>query len=523
LKDPDAVALIWALQAESHQPGGLEQVAREVLAAWPERKRAVDGFDETRVVVEYQRGLCPELERLYREAYAAPNATVRETRWDEINRLEMRLEQDPRICKHPSLIHYFEAKCGQELERLYGAAYAAPNATVRETRWDVGAAAMLASEFDLFHEKIARFCLDPAIPVADGWPYCFPALFSTLQERYARQAAAAVASMTHTELSRAVWSELDTALSAGGLSLLTAPGGTGLSHAAQAWRAALPGRAVHFEVPAGNDMTSFFRSLAHSLGDAEGTSHKAIQLKERAAHVLETRQLVLLVDKAKNLFPNNGYRYGFPERLEWLLSDVVGRGVPVVLLADESLWTWLGFIEKRTGWDRGALVNQARVRALPGNLTVADVEAVTRAMLPQAEASARRALAQVAFLPPPLSFHRLRNYARLALDRAGQHGRERVMLEDVQALMPECQASARALSAGLTQANEARDRRSPRPGRNAAWPSRRAATTIVSSADVSLRSAPANEILPVAGEPQPVCRLTAATLHGRRQTELVPG
>jgi hypothetical protein len=502
LKDPDAVALIWALQAESHQPGGLEQVAREVLAAWPERKRAVDGFDETRVVVEYQRGLCPELERLYREVYATPNATVRETRWDEIYRLEMRLEQDPRICKHPSLIHYFEAKCGQE---------------------SVGAAAMLASEFDLFHEKIARFCLDPALPVADGWPYCFPALYSTLQERRARQAAAAVASMTHTELSRAVWSELDTALSAGGLSLLTAPGGTGLSHAAKAWRSAQPGRAVHFEVPAGNDQTSFLRSLAHSLGDAEGTSHKAIQLKERAAHVLETRQRLLIVDNAKNLFPSNGYRYGFPERLEWLLSDVVGRGVTVVLLADESLWTWLGFIEKRTGWDRSALVNQSRVRALPGNLSVADVEAVTRAMLPQAEASARRALAQVALLPPPLSFHRLRNYARLALDRAGQNGRERVMLEDVQALMPECQASARALSAGLTQANEARDRRSPRPGRNAARPSRRAATTIVSSADVSLRSAPANEILRVAGEPQPVCRLTAATLHGRRQTELVPG
>jgi hypothetical protein len=100
---------------------------------------------------------------------------------------------------------------------------------------------------------------------------------------------------------------------------------------------------------------------------------------------------------------------------------------------------------------------------------------------------------------------------------------QNVTLEDVQALMPECQASARALSAGLTQANEARDRRSPRPGRNAVRPSRRAATTIVSSADVSLRSTPANEILRVAGEPQPVCRLPAATLQGRRQTELVPG
>lgn len=499
LKDPDAVALIWSLQAESHQPGGLEAVARDVLEGWPERKPTLKDFDYWELIEECYSDISPEFRQLQRDLRAATTQEVRAEILEDSNQLGMALDKDPRIRKHPSLRPFFEMGIT-----------------------DTSLAAILASELNLLPEKLARFCLDPAIPVADGWPYCFPKLYSTLQERRARQAAAATAAVTHTGLSRAVWRELDTALSAGGLSLLTAPAGTGLSHAAKTWLAAHPGHAIYFDVPAGNDLTSYFRALAHSLGDAEGLSHKAVQLKERATHVLETRQRVLIVDKAKNLFPSNGYRYGFPERLEWLLSDVLSRGVSVVLLADESLWTWLGFIEKRTGWDRSALVSQARVPTLPSNLTLPEVEAVTRAMLPGAEAAAARALAQLAFLPPPLSFHRLYACARLARDRAGQQGRERITLADVQELFPDCQASARALSAGLTQANEARDRRSPRPGRKPLDNGRRR-NLIVGSADVSARALPGDKISRVAEDPQPECNRAAAALQRSCLVELVPG
>jgi hypothetical protein len=479
LEDQKDIELIWSLQAESHR---FEAVAAEILARWPERKANLKQ-------IEARHRSDPEaLERRANEALL---------NLDDAGRLIARSAE--------ALRHLNESR----------------------RRWsDRKHNEILAAGLQRLPELLAQFCLDPAIPVADGWPECFPTLCSTLRERQEMKERELEATFTHTALSRSIWRALDDARRLGGTILLHNGVANGKSHAAQAYCHAHPGAARYYQVPATNDMAGFFRGLAVKLGMAAGLSWKVGQMRERIQRVLQTRQILLVLDSAQFLFPVTDYRYALPERVNWLLTACSECGVPVALVADSKLFDTLGFVEIRTGWDRRQLVNQLHcVTELAGPLGREDVQVVAGAILHDGDRHAQRKLADYMTVAPSY-LHAGNPAAARARRIAVEHGRDRVTLRDMEAALKVSMVpSLKALDAGMKRADAAKDRCRGKKGTRS-WtapgqPAKPAArrSQIRSSSDFA--PPPEQEYAEVATLPQSGRRITAASLQRECDHEFV--
>jgi AAA domain len=318
----------------------------------------------------------------------------------------------------------------------------------------------LAEVTEHLPEKIAEFCLNPQIPVCDGWPNSMPELCSILNGIYFEEQKRIAAAFVHTAQSRLIWQQLDAASEPGaGTFLLYNSGATGKSFAARAYCEAHPGRARYFQPPCTNDAVGFYRALCEALGMASGLSFKAVQMREKIKRVLLTRQLLLVVDGANWLMPVSDYRYALPERMNWILTALSEQGVPVAMIAHANLFETIGQVEARTGWNRSQFVNQlsqGNVIQIPDVLSADDLLNVAKAMLPKADRAAQRKLADFMTIAPGY-LHAGHPAARRAEEIASRAGRDRAILADMDAaLETDMKPALRALSLGLKRADDAK-------------------------------------------------------------------
>ncbi|MCU0785332.1 MAG: ATP-binding protein [Verrucomicrobia bacterium] len=364
-------------------------------------------------------------------------------------------------------------------------------------------------------EMLGQFCLDPAIPVADGWPVGLPRLCSILRELKAEHQQRAESTFVHTALSRMVWAELQDAYEMGGTVLLHNSAGNGKSFAAKAFCDACPGRARYALLPATNDDVGFFRVIAGALKTGANLSLKAVYMRERILPMLRTRDLVLVLDAAQYLFPVSDYRYALPNRLNWVLTALSEQGVPVVLIGNTKLFDTLGFVEARTGWNRNQFVNQIRIAELPSSLEVRDVQNVAAALLPDGDRPAQWKLADY-MITAPAYLHSGQPAAQRARRIAATQNRARVTLRDMEtALDTSMRPALKSQAAALKRADESAAKckskvRNWRPDTEAqtAAKGRRARNPIATSSDFQ-RVRPEQS----AGLEQPGCGALAAPLQ----------
>ena len=146
-------------------------------------------------------------------------------------------------------------------------------------------------------KHLACLCLDPVLPITDGKPWYFSTLISTLRQFQAEWIANRKP-VAVTTVGKEVCDALDYANENGRLVLVDGLARIGKTFSAQAWCQQHPGRARYIPVPPTNDDFSFFRAIACSLGVSVNLKSKAQELRCRIEETLQGANLMLVFRSA---------------------------------------------------------------------------------------------------------------------------------------------------------------------------------------------------------------------------------
>ena len=423
--------LIWTLQLLSHRHGGLKKLAADLMASFPERI-ATDSMRKSGMKagqiyngeqVRIVRAEIEERQFLLKDEIAGwtgiTSADCIPLDYDDEKRARLQREAS----RHPSNYPASEfVKCCQE-------------------------AASSGLE-----KHLQTLCLDPGVPVADGSPWYFPTLVSTLRELLAGQIEAHCRQTVVTSLGERVHDALDYTLQTGSMSLIEGPARFGKSHSVTDWCERHPDRARYVQLESSRDEMSFFRAIAKALGVSINLNSKAQELRQRIEDTLQGGDLLLVIDEAHYLWPNLIDSRTLPARINWILTALVNKGVPVALVTTPQFLRNQKEFETRTRWTSEQLTGRiGHYEALPTSLTPADLHKVAVALLPDASEQTIEALVVYA----QASTKYLAGI-RHAVDRAGfiarKEGREKIQFADVkralkEAVIPSDTAFANAVGA----------------------------------------------------------------------------
>jgi histone H3/H4 len=256
-----------------------------------------------------------------------------------------------------------------------------------------------------------------------------------LREYQADYTKAKIQNTYCTALGKKVFDVLDYTTYCHGLSLIEGEARLGKSHAGRAWCEQRPGLGRFVEVPTGNDELTFFRALARGLGLGNFLSYKTAQIRERVESVLLAGDMVLVLDEAQRLWTQTNLREGYPKRIAWVMT-MANASVPICMISTPQFFSTQKMAEKN-GWNSAQLTGRiSHYEPLPADLSLDDLIAVAKAVLPEANSQTLRALAAYArqsarYLAAIDSISKRARYIAM------QSGRATATTEDVRRAMQE--------------------------------------------------------------------------------------
>jgi hypothetical protein len=288
-------------------------------------------------------------------------------------------------------------------------------------------------EKELLPKLLARLCVDPSRDLATFRPWWFASAVECLHEYVGEWIEARRASLVPTELSRRVYESLDFALASGGMMILDGPLlRIGKSFAARTWCELRPGLARYVEMPAVTEDAGFYRAIAAAIGATSALSLKGIQLRGRVELALQSSRIMLVIDNAHYLWPQSNRRQALPIRLNWLLSALVSKGVPVALVTTPQFAHDKQIVEANTGWSGAQFFGQiGECVSLPKSLSKAELIAVAEHCLPEADNKSVLALALYA-LSSGRYLAAIESVVKRARSIACKAGRDKVGFSDVE-------------------------------------------------------------------------------------------
>lgn len=360
--------LIWFVQLLSHQPGGIKKLAADLMARFPDK-----------IATESMRKFGMKSGQIY-------SATQVRVVRDEIAGARFPLKGEVDSGRDGMEIFLEDTAERREARRL-DAAFFPQKYPAAEFVKRCQEAAQAGLE-----KHLLSLCLDPALPVADGPPWYFPTLVSTLREFQAmwieecRPAAL-------TSIGEKIADALDYAMESRRLVLIDGLARLGKSRGTTAWCNLHPGRVRYVECPSTNDDFSFFRAIAQSLGVSINLKSKAQELRNRIEETLQGGDLALVIDEAHYLWPQSHYRNTTPGRINWLMTALVNHGVAVGLVTTPQFFRSQEAIEKATSWTAEQFIGRiGHYEKLPDSLSADDLTAVAGALLPEGTADSIKAL-----------------------------------------------------------------------------------------------------------------------------------
>jgi hypothetical protein len=284
---------------------------------------------------------------------------------------------------------------------------------------------------DGLEKYLLTLCLDPSLPATDGSPWFFPTLVSSLREFIASQIESHCQKTVVTSLGNQVHDAMDYTSQTGSMSLIDGPARFGKSHSVTDWCERHPGRARYVQLESSRDDMTFFRSIAEALGVSINLNSKAQDLRLRIEETLQCGDLVIVFDEAHYLWPNLIDSRTLPARINWILTALVNKGVPVVLVTTPQFLLNQNALEKKTRWTSEQLVGRiGHYEKLPDILTPEDLSNVAAAIAPDASEQTIEALVVYA-----QASSKYLAGIRHAVDRAGfiarKEGREKFQFADV--------------------------------------------------------------------------------------------
>jgi hypothetical protein len=387
LDDPADREFIWALHALSHQAGGLGRIVAGVIGTYGDRfgtaamraigKRAGQNYS-AQEVREIRKSMPPEHVEHWPLKGEVYHYFLKE--WVQASDQYFRNND----------ISWSEQQQDQAAAARYPASY--PVADLLADCQDCA-----VGEKDASLERfIQTLCLDPSFDLKTDAPWYFAGLVPALRDYVAQRIAQTTAGVVVTTLGRNVYDTLDYTLASRSMTLVEGDARIGKSFAARAWCESHPGQARFVEVPTGNDDTGLFRALARDLGLGSCQQAKLGELRERVESVLLSGDLLLCLDEAHRLWPETNFRYGFPKRVNWLMS-MANQGVPICLIGTPQFIARQKASEQLSGWNSAQFMGRlGHYEPLPCELSPEDLMAVAKSVLPEADKTTLRALAAYA-------------------------------------------------------------------------------------------------------------------------------
>ncbi len=355
VNDPEKRRLIWYLHWVSHQPGGLCAFAAEMLEIIvPDRlgtstmRKAGVGAGITYSGATYDQ-ICHEIDHHEHPAESDLRQNLemlidgwRPSAAGEIARVKSALEPKNR-----------RATCVDLLNICHGRCYFLP-------------------------EKLRKLCLDPGAAWEADY---FVGFMDVFREVLKRREKAATQRYAATRIAGYVHDAMSFAYRNRSLAVIHGTERLGKSVATRLWQETNAGCARLIDLTAATTDILFYQELFKALGCGEVRRGDANELRAGIRAAVETRDLMLIFDEAHCLFGLSAR--ASIKRLEYIRTEFVNRGIPIVLVVTPQFSERLREMERTTGFNtnqfRGRITKWAE---LPKKPSRADVECVCRHLIP---------------------------------------------------------------------------------------------------------------------------------------------
>jgi hypothetical protein len=477
--DPAIRRLLWFLQARSLEPGGLKQVAREIL----ERHAARIGTPAM-----HKFGMKPgqiykaEQVRAVRNdlggGYGYP---LRGEVWshsiydrcycDAAEQLAMAESEFAREQAKKGLAESQKHPTGYPVEKLLEACQHTPeDLTAFLTDLCINPRLMFQKpgerpkERSNYEQRLESEFPTQRLEVKCAELFWFQDIIGALLDYQRREEEAAQAAFVLTAIGRKVWETLDFALKSRRMVLVEGWEGRGKSEAAKLWCRMHPGEARFVSLKGVSNKTTVFREIARALGIACSYKRKSTEMQARIEDVLQRSRLMLVFDEAHFFFNQSARVYTRPELIDWVDTALENQGVPVALITTPQFIQCVKRAQDQVGWNwRQFRRRVARWVELAQWNTDADLAAVARKIMPGITGAG----VKLAMSYAKLSFHGspsrdISGLGDVAIEArliAEQAGRATITFEDVERaindhLMPSDTAFASRMAAPVKRARK---------------------------------------------------------------------
>ncbi len=264
---------------------------------------------------------------------------------------------------------------------------------LRDMRRSLGLAALEPGSEPDWVKGLERMCLDPLCSLdgcddEDDLVAVFREDWHQL-EAYHDKWISELPAHAETSIGRRIAAALEYTQSVRTLTLIDGPARIGKSFAVQQWCQRSGGMVRYAQVPCSNDDVSFFRAIARALGVSSSLQLKSTEIRARVEEVLQSGDLMLVLDEAHYMWPQSWQRYAMPSRVNWVITALVNYGVPVALVTTPQFYTAQKRTEGLTGWTSEQFIGRiGHVERLPNRLGRADLVKVAKALVPDGDATA---------------------------------------------------------------------------------------------------------------------------------------
>ena len=275
----------------------------------------------------------------------------------------------------------------------------------REMRQSLGLPAVESDSEPEYVEGLERMCLDPDVSLdgSDDSDDLDNELVPVFREDWqALEACRAkwiseLPARVETCIVKRVASALEYCQQTRTLTLIDGPARIGKSFAARIFCEESAGLARYVQVPCSNDEASFFRAIGQSLGVSSSLQLKAGEIRARVEEVLRAGDLMLVLDEAHYLWPQQWRPYASPTRVNWIMTALVNYNVPCACVTTPQFYASQKRVERLTEWTSEQFIGRiGHLERLPSKLGRADLVKVAQALLPGADAASWGALAAYA-------------------------------------------------------------------------------------------------------------------------------
>lgn len=238
---------------------------------------------------------------------------------------------------------------------------------------------------DGLEERLIDFCLNPEADLSEP-PRWFHDLEQSLTDYFNDRRADTLAGKTVTSIGEEINDALDYAWDEKCMVHINGVARMGKTFQVEQWCRMYPGRTRYVQVPSSNDDISFFRAIARALGTSSGSSMTITQIKRQVEDTIQDAGIMLVLDEAHYLWPQQKRGGSYPRRINWLLTEVVNKRIPVAIITTPQFDVYQNMVVNNTGWAAEQLDGRISYRLdLPATLPESDLISIAKYNLPTAE------------------------------------------------------------------------------------------------------------------------------------------